>query len=72
MASCRRTDFADACASAGIAFIGPNGDVMRQLGNKVAARNLAERAGVPVVPATPALPIDLSTPRRWRRRLAIR
>ena len=52
--------FADACASAGIAFIGPNGDVMRQLGNKVAARNLAERAGVPVVPATPALPADLS------------
>ncbi len=52
--------FADACASAGIAFIGPNGDVMRQLGNKVAARNLAERAGVPVVPATPALPADLN------------
>src|SRR6185369_12871803 len=44
---------------AGIAFIGPNGDVMRQLGNKVAARNLAKQAGVPVVPATPALPQDL-------------
>ena len=52
-------DFADACAKAGIAFIGPNGDVMRQLGNKVAARNLAQKAGVPVVPATPALPHDL-------------
>ena len=45
-------DFADACAKAGIAFIGPNGDVMRSLGNKVAARELAERAGVPVVPVS--------------------
>lgn len=52
-------DFADACAKAGIAFIGPNGDVMRQLGNKVAARKLAVQAGVPVVPATDALPQDL-------------
>ncbi len=52
-------DFADACVEAGIAFIGPCGDVMRQLGNKVAARNLAVRAGVPVMPATPALPLDL-------------
>ena len=53
-------DFADACAKAGIAFIGPNGDVMRSLGNKVAARELAERAGVPVVPATTALPHNLA------------
>ena len=52
-------EFADACARAGIAFIGPNGDVMRRLGNKVAARELAEQAGVPVVPATTALPHDL-------------
>ncbi len=51
-------DFADACAAAGIAFIGPKGDVMRTLGNKVAARNLAESVGVPVMPATPPLPKD--------------
>jgi pyruvate carboxylase len=31
---------------------------MRMLGNKVAARNLAESAGVPVMPATPPLPAD--------------
>ena len=48
-------DFAAACAAASIAFVGPSPDVMRQLGNKVAARELAERAGVPVVPATTAL-----------------
>ena len=53
-------DFAVACAAAGIAFIGPEPDVMRRLGNKVAARELAEQAGVPVVPATKALPPDLA------------
>lgn len=51
-------DFADACEAAGIAFIGPKGDVMRTLGNKVAARNLAQSVGVPVMPATPPLPTD--------------
>jgi pyruvate carboxylase len=54
-------DFADACVAAGIAFIGPNGDVMRTLGNKVAARAVAVSAGVPVVPATTALPADIDT-----------
>src|SRR5574343_935655 len=39
-------DFADACAAAGIAFVGPSSDVMRTLGNKVAARNLAQSVGV--------------------------
>ncbi|MBT0961224.1 pyruvate carboxylase [Denitromonas iodatirespirans] len=52
-------DFAEACAAAGIRFIGPSPAAMRELGNKVAARALAERAGVPVVPATGALPADL-------------
>ncbi|WP_392563842.1 pyruvate carboxylase [Orbus wheelerorum] len=52
-------DFADACAKAGIAFIGPNGDVMRDLGNKIAARHMAEVAHVPVVPATQALPYNI-------------
>ena len=54
-------DFAEACAAAGIAFIGPQPEVMRELGNKVAARALAERVGVPVVPATGALPDDIDT-----------
>ncbi|WP_137919292.1 pyruvate carboxylase [Hydrogenophaga sp. 2FB] len=49
-------DFADACTRAGLSFIGPSGDVMRTLGNKVAARNLAESVGVPVMPASPPLP----------------
>ena len=57
-------DFAQACANNGIIFIGPKSDVMRTLGNKVAARNAAIAAGVPVVPATPALPQDMDEVRK--------
>ncbi len=53
-------DFAEACAKNGIVFIGPQPSVMRLLGNKVAARELAEKAGIPVVPATRALPQELA------------
>ncbi|MDD2878521.1 MAG: pyruvate carboxylase [Acidiphilium sp.] len=51
-------DFADACAAAGIVFIGPTPATMRTLGNKVAARNLAVSVGVPVMPASPPLGND--------------
>ncbi len=54
-------EFVDACDAAGILFIGPSADTMRSLGNKVAARNLAIKAGVPVVPATAPLPDDMPT-----------
>jgi pyruvate carboxylase len=52
-------DFAQAVLDAGIRWIGPSPDVMRMLGNKVSARNAAIAAGVPVMPATGPLPIDL-------------
>ena len=45
-------DFADACAQAGIAFIGPSGDVIRAMCNNAAARKLMVEAGVPVVPGS--------------------
>ena len=51
-------EFAEACAAAGLIFVGPLPDTMRKLGNKVQARNLAVSAGVPVMPATPPLPLD--------------
>lgn len=51
-------EFADACVEAGFIFIGPSGDTMRRLGNKIAARNLAMESDVPVVPATGPLPDD--------------
>jgi 3-methylcrotonyl-CoA carboxylase alpha subunit len=42
--------FADACAEAGIKFIGPSGEAMRKLGGKAEAKIIARAAGVPVVP----------------------
>ena len=45
-------DFADACAAAGLIFIGPSGDSIRRLGSKTSARELAMTAGVPVLPGT--------------------
>src|SRR5215813_4022132 len=43
-------DFADACAAAGITFIGPSGNSMRMMGEKTSARITVTKAGVPVVP----------------------
>ena len=51
-------EFAEACAAAGVAFIGPRPDTLRRLGDKVSARAIAAAAGVPTVPATQALPAD--------------
>ena len=42
--------FADLCREMNIVFIGPDGDVMRRIGDKVASKRLAERAQVPVAP----------------------
>ncbi|SCA56845.1 Pyruvate carboxylase [Candidatus Terasakiella magnetica] len=50
--------FARRCEEEGLIFVGPKAEVMEGLGNKVSARNLAVRAGAPVVPATNALPDD--------------
>src|SRR6202012_3585125 len=54
-------EFAEACAKAGIIFIGPSPKTSRTLGNKVDARNLAVSVGVPVMPASPPLPEDAET-----------
>ena len=45
-------EFAEACAAAGIVFIGPPAKAIRKLGSKTAARQLAIAAGAPVVPGT--------------------
>ncbi|MFC3614330.1 carboxyl transferase domain-containing protein [Lutimaribacter marinistellae] len=54
-------DFAKACAEAGLALVGPGADLLQALGDKLSARALAERAGVPVLRATGAL-TDLDGP----------
>ena len=45
-------DFAQACADAGIKFIGPNAAAMRLMGSKTSARRAVEAAGVPFVPGS--------------------
>jgi 3-methylcrotonyl-CoA carboxylase alpha subunit len=42
--------FADACAEAGLVFIGPPGSVIRALGDKIGAKKTMQAAGVPCVP----------------------
>ncbi len=42
--------FAEACAKAGVAFVGPPADAIRAMGLKDAAKRIMEEAGVPVVP----------------------
>ncbi len=48
-------DFADACADAGITFIGPTATNMRDFGLKHTARDLANASGVPTAPGTTLL-----------------
>ena len=43
-------DFAEACAAAGLVFVGPPASAIRAMGSKAAAKALMERAGVPLVP----------------------
>jgi 3-methylcrotonyl-CoA carboxylase alpha subunit len=43
-------EFAEACAAAGLVFIGPPGSSMRAMGSKSAAKQLMEDANVPLVP----------------------
>ena len=42
--------FADLCRDMGVVFIGPDGDVMRRLGDKISSKLLAEGAQTPVAP----------------------
>ncbi|HEY4364633.1 MAG TPA: acetyl-CoA carboxylase biotin carboxylase subunit [Bryobacteraceae bacterium] len=62
-------EFADACAAAGVVFIGPSGDAIRKMGSKIAARRLAIAAGAPVVPGTEQAVGDLAAAQRVAREL---
>src|SRR5213080_3300946 len=41
-----------ACKAAGITFVGPSAELLTLLGDKTAARRLAHKAGIPLVPGT--------------------
>jgi acetyl-CoA/propionyl-CoA/long-chain acyl-CoA carboxylase, biotin carboxylase, biotin carboxyl carrier protein len=58
-----RADFAQAAADAGLTFIGPPPSAMAMLGDKIAAKQAAIRAGAPTVPGT----ADPVTPEEARR-----
>src|SRR6516165_2380120 len=47
-------DFARACADAAMTFVGPRAEILEQLGDKVAARHIAQKASVPVLGGTDA------------------
>ena len=44
--------FARSCHESGIRFIGPKPEVMEKMGDKLRARKLAQKAGLPVLPGT--------------------
>ncbi|RVC19881.1 acetyl-CoA carboxylase biotin carboxylase subunit, partial [Mesorhizobium sp. M7A.F.Ca.AU.002.02.1.1] len=44
--------FSDAVTGAALVFVGPSGDAIRMMGDKVSARSAAAAAGVPVVPGS--------------------
>ena len=62
-------EFAEACQSAGIVFIGPPAAAIRRMGSKIEARKLAIAAGAPVVPGTESAVSDLGEARKIARRL---
>ena len=50
--------FAEACAAAGIVFIGPTAENMRNGGNKSMAREIMQRNGIPVIPGSDGIVND--------------
>jgi len=61
--------FAQACEEAGIVFVGPGSATIRLLGDKVAAKRVAEQADVPVVPWSGGPVNDLAEAARVAERL---
>ncbi len=53
--------FAEVCKQYGVKFIGPTPDQIRQMGDKITAKETMLKAGVPCVPGTPGLLIDVKS-----------
>jgi len=54
-------DFAAQVIAAGLIWVGPSPDAIEQMGDKIRARNLMEKAGVPVSPGTREPVTDVAT-----------
>ena len=63
-------EFAAACESAGITFIGPSARNIRDMGNKLVAREIAESIGVPLAPGSPRVS-DLAGAREIAERIGM-
>ena len=64
-----RADFAQACAAAGVVFIGPSVEQLALFGDKAKARALARQCSVPLLPGSGAALKDkpkVSRPRRYK------
>ncbi|SLN62567.1 Biotin carboxylase [Roseivivax jejudonensis] len=48
-------EFAALCAEHGLVFVGPSAECIRQMGNKLVAREIAEAVGVPLAPGSPRI-----------------
>ncbi len=62
-------EFAEACAAAGIAFIGPPAAAIRAMGSKAESKALMERSGVPLVPGYHGEAQDLAVLREAAERI---
>ena len=64
-------DFADALQAAGITFIGPTAQALRDFGDKAQAKHLAQAAGVPTIPGSPGASADAAEVAAMARELGL-
>jgi 3-methylcrotonyl-CoA carboxylase alpha subunit len=64
-----KAEFAEACAAAGLIFVGPPASAIQAMGSKSAAKALMENAGVPIVPGYHGEDQDIETFAREAKRL---
>jgi acetyl-CoA carboxylase biotin carboxylase subunit len=62
-------EFAQACHDAGLVFIGPPAEAIREMGSKTGARRIAMKAGAPVVPGTEGAVTDLAAAKAAARKI---
>jgi acetyl-CoA/propionyl-CoA carboxylase biotin carboxyl carrier protein len=63
-----RAHFAAAVVEAGFSFVGPSADAIDRMGDKAAARRIADAAGMPIVPGTPE-PVDMAQAKKQAPRI---